>query len=93
MYVQNPYKYSVVEYKEIMRALFKYKKYLQSPRMCVQSSLGADWDKRNKVEPRKVIRKAIIYGLHETIQDKLYIKDDKYCLVSDESFSEYLKTI
>ena len=43
--------------------------------------------------PEKLIRKAIRYGLHETIQDKLGLKGDDYHLVSDEIFNKYLDTI
>ena len=57
-----------------------------------QFTLEADWDKRNKVMIKKVIRKAIRDRLHETIQDELDLKDDDYWLVSDEWFNHYLDT-
>ena len=55
--------------------------------------LEANWDKRNKVVPEKVIRKAIRYELHVTMQDKLHLKEDNYCLFSNERFKYYLYTI
>ena len=58
-----------------------------------QSALEDNWKKRNKCLPEKFMRKSIQYGLHDTIQDKLNLKHDNYCLVFDERFNEYLETI
>ena len=58
-----------------------------------KSTPEVDWYKRNVVVPEKVIRKSIQDGLHETIQDEINLKDNKYCLVSDERFKDYLDTI
>ena len=56
--------------------------------MRVQSSLEADWDKRNEVVTEKVIRKAIRDRQHETIQDKIYIEDKDCCIVSNDKFNK-----
>ena len=61
--------------------------------MCSQSALEDDWDKRNKVFPEEVIRKAIQDGLHGIMHDEINFKDDNYRLVSNERFDEYLETI
>ena len=92
-YIQKPYKYSIIEYTEQIRTLFKYKKYLQPPRMCGKWSLEADWENRKKVVPKKLIRKAIRDGLHDTMQDKLDLKDGNYHLFGNERFNEYLETV
>ena len=70
----------MIDYTERMKTLFEY-------------PLEANWDKRNKVVPEKVIIKAIRYELHVTMQDKLHLKEDNYCLFSDERFKYYLYTI
>ena len=87
LYVQNLYKYLMIDYTNQVRILFKYKKWLHPPNMCGQLALEADWEKRNKVVTENVIRKSIQDGLHETIQDELNLKDEDYLLVSDESFN------
>ena len=92
-HVNNPYKYLMIKYTEKIRTISEYKKYLQTPIMRVQYSLEADYDKCNKVVLEKVIRKAIRNGLHETMQDKLKLKDSDYHMSSDERLSEYLDTI
>ena len=58
-----------------------------------QSARESDWDKRRKVVPEKVIRKAIRDRLHETMQYKLVLKDNGYFLVSGDIFNKYLDTI
>ena len=50
-YIQQPYKYSMVEYTNQMKNLFEYKKYLQSSSTRGQSALDANWYKQNEVVP------------------------------------------
>ena len=82
----------MIEYTKKMMILSEYNKYLQPPSMRVQSSLEADWDNNNEVVTQKVIRKAIRDGLHETMQEKLDHKDNKYHMVGYERFNKYLDT-
>ena len=48
---------------------------------------------RNKVVPENIVHKAIIDELHETMQDKLDLKDNDCCIVPNERFKKYLDTI
>ena len=66
-----------------MRKLFEYKKYLQLISMSSKSYLGANWDKRNKVILEKVIIKAIRYGLHNNMKEKIDIKDNNQSCEND----------
>ena len=58
-----------------------------------QLSIESYWDKHNEVVPEKVNIKVIQYGLHETMKDKLNLKDEGYCLMSYERFNNYVDNI
>ena len=92
-YVHNPCKYSMIDYNKQIRTLFKYNKYPQPPSMHVQLALGDKWGKRNRVVYEKLIRNSIRYGLYETMQDKIDLKDDNYFMVSNNILNEYFDTI
>ena len=72
-YVQNPYKYLMLDNSKKMRTWIKHKKYLHPPIMRGKLDLEADLENPNAVVPERVTTKLIWDGLHETMQDELDI--------------------
>jgi hypothetical protein len=88
--VIKPFDMAIRDFYDRVVEMYSYVYYMQPPSMNNQVWYEAKWSTCSTQMSEERMRTAVRNGLPRSMQDKLDQKDEDYCMVSIETFLDYL---